>query len=103
MPRPSKTARPAPSKPAAPAAPAAPRADVRIAAGGNGSWVEVRRGSKSGKLLYAGVLEGGKQLHFRGRRLWARFGAAGNLTVRANGKPVTLRGTYDKVFAAPAR
>ncbi|HVD50233.1 MAG TPA: RodZ domain-containing protein [Gaiellaceae bacterium] len=73
-------------------------ADVRIEAQRNGSWLEVRRGSSSGAVLYSSVLLPGTQLHFRGPRLWARMGAAGNLSITANGRPVSLRGTFDKVF-----
>jgi hypothetical protein len=73
-------------------------ADVRIEAQRNGSWLEVRRGSSSGAVLYSSVLLPGTQLHFRAPRLWARMGAAGNLSITANGRPVSLRGTFDKVF-----
>ena len=73
-------------------------ADVRIEAQRNGSWLEVRRGSSSGTVLYSGVLVPGTQLHFRAPRVWARLGAAGNLSIVANGRPVSLQGTYDKVF-----
>jgi hypothetical protein len=33
--------------------------------------------------------------------VWARFGAAGNLSVTADGKPVQLLGTFDKLFRPP--
>ncbi len=90
---------------AVPKAPAArPQlADVRIEAQRNGSWLEVRRGSSSGTVLYSGVLVPGTQLHFRAPRVWARLGAAGNLSIVANGRPVSLRGTYDKVFLPAAK
>jgi hypothetical protein len=91
------------SAPAPVLTPAVTMVDLRIAAHGNGSWVDVKRGSRSGKVLFSGVLHAGKGLHFRARLLWVRFGAAGNLTVTANRKPVTLRGTYEKLFAPPAR
>ena len=78
-------------------------ADVRIEAQRNGSWLEVRRGSSSGTVLYSGVLVPGTQLHFRAPRVWARLGAAGNLSIVANGRPVSLRGTYDKVFLPAAK
>jgi hypothetical protein len=65
---------------------------------GNGSWVEARRGSPTGKLLYSGVVVPGHRLHLRGRTVWARFGAASNLSITVDGHPVTLFGTYDKTF-----
>jgi hypothetical protein len=72
--------------------------DLRIAAHGTGSWLEVRRGSATGAVLYSATLTDGKTLHFRAPRLWTRFGAASNVTITADGRPVELHGTYDKVF-----
>ena len=73
-------------------------ARVRIAAGDRGSWLEIRSGSPTGRVLFSGTLEPGKALAFRAPRLWARFGAAGNLTITQNGRPVRLMGTYEHVF-----
>jgi hypothetical protein len=78
-------------------------ADLSIGAHANGSWLEVRRGSPSGPTLYSGVLLPGQTLHFRAARLWARMGAAGNLDVALDGKPVALQGTYDKLFLPSRR
>jgi hypothetical protein len=72
--------------------------DLRIAAHGTGSWLEVRRSSATGAVLYSAILTDGKTLHFRAPRLWTRFGAASNVTITADGRPVELHGTYDKVF-----
>jgi hypothetical protein len=77
--------------------------DVRIRAHGNGSWIEIRRGSSSGEVLYAGVLSGGHGLHFRSRRLWTRFGAAANLSVVVDGDSVPLQGTLEKLFVPERR
>jgi hypothetical protein len=49
-------------------------------------------------VLFSGVLEPGRKLRFAAPRLWARFGAAGHLRITQDGRPVTLQGTYDKVF-----
>jgi hypothetical protein len=76
--------------------------DLRIAAHGAGSWLEVRRGSATGAVLYSATLPSGQALHFRGPVLWTRFGAASNLTITVDGRPVRLQGTYDKLFL-PAR
>lgn len=70
---------------------------LRIAARST-TWLEIRRGSKNGRVLYSGNLSAGHALHFRGARLWARFGAAGNLTITQDGRPVRLQGTYDRLF-----
>ena len=72
--------------------------DLRIAARGTGSWLEVRRGSATGAVLYSAILTAGRTLHFRAPRLWTRLGAASNLTITADGRPVELHGTYDKLF-----
>lgn len=75
--------------------------DVVIAgARGNGSWLEARRGSQTGRVLYSGLVEPGRRVHLRGRVIWTRFGAAGNLDITVDGRPVTLTGTYDKTFRA---
>lgn len=62
------------------------------------TWLEIRRGSKNGRVLYSGNLAPGGTLHFRGSRLWARFGAAGNLTITQDGRLIRLQGTYDRLF-----
>jgi hypothetical protein len=77
--------------------------DLRIAAHGNGSWLEVRRNSASGPVLYSATLTDGKSLHLRGPRLWARFGAASNLTIVANRRALPIQGTYEKLFVPSQR
>ena len=77
------------------------QADLRIAAHGNGSWLEIRRGSATGPILYSATLTDGQTLHFRAPKLWGRFGAASNLTIIANARPVRIQGTYEKLFVAP--
>lgn len=80
-------------------APAPRDVDLRVAAErAGGSWIEARRGSRAGRILFAGVLVPGRRLHLRAPRLWVRFGAAGNLSITQDGKLVPLRGTYDKLF-----
>lgn len=91
---PPKTPAAAPAQP--PVQPA--HVHVVIEAIGRGSWLEVRRLSGTGSVLYSGVLEPGRKLRFEGRRLWARFGAAANLRILQDGRPVPLQGTYDKLF-----
>lgn len=79
----------------------AARVDLRIAAHGTGSWLEIRRGSATGAILYSATLTDGQALHFRAPKLWGRFGAASNLTITANARPVRVQGTYEKLFVAP--
>ena len=77
------------------------QADLRVAAHGSGSWLEIRRGSATGPILYSATLTDGQTLHFRAPKLWGRFGAASNLTITANAHPVRIQGTYEKLFVAP--
>jgi len=75
---------PAPAAP--PAAPA--RVRLRIVAPRGDSWLEVRRGSAAGTVLYTGVLVRGRSLRLTGRRLWLRFAVGDHLDVTVNGQPV---------------
>jgi len=64
----------------------------------NDSWVEIRRGSANGPLVYSGVLQDGERVESTGMRLWARFGGASNLQVTVDGRRVPLQGTVETVF-----
>jgi Domain of unknown function (DUF4115) len=65
------------------------------------SWIEARRGSATGQVVYAGTLAQGKDLRLQGERLWVRFGALAYLDLRLDGKPVVLAhtGTVNALFA----
>lgn len=76
---------------------------LMFVARGNGSWIEARRGSSSGRVLYSGILEPGRRLQFSGPRLWVELGAAGNLSINVNGKPIALEGTFVKLFRPGVR
>jgi RodZ C-terminal domain len=97
---PAATPAPAAAAPAASPVLAPPRVHVTIAARSRPSWLEVRRRSARGAVLFSGELGAGRRLRFTGSRLWARFGAAGNLSISVDGKPLVLQGTYEHVFAA---
>jgi hypothetical protein len=75
---------------------AAPAASARVAlvlaASGDGSWIAARRGSAAGPLLWKGTLEAGELVRLRGRTLWLRIAAPGNLLPRVNGEAVALPG-----------
>jgi hypothetical protein len=63
------------------------------------TWLEVRSGSSTGSVLYSGTLAAASTKTFRARSLWARFGAAGNVSARFNGRALRLpAGTYDATF-----
>lgn len=59
-------------------------------AGPGSTRLEVRKGSAKGKVLYAKVLAAGDHVRIFGRRLWIDVGAPGNLSVKANGRPLTV-------------
>ncbi len=71
-----------------PARPHKPRVTLTVEAVRGDSWVELRVGSSSGRILYSGILARGESMSGKGSRLWARFGSVGNLDLRLNGKPV---------------
>jgi hypothetical protein len=87
---------------AAPVAAPAPRVRVNLTATQE-TWLEARRGSKTGAVLFSGNLAEGQSLHLTGTRVFVRFAAAGNVHIVANGKLVTLMGTYDKLFVPSPR
>ncbi|CAN5217327.1 DUF4115 domain-containing protein [soil metagenome] len=66
------------------------RVNLVVRAVGGGSWMEVRAGSVSGKLLYSGTLERGQQKPFQGRRLQLALAEPENVLVRVNGNRVEL-------------
>ncbi len=81
--------------PAAPAVSAASFGRLSVAGLGSGSWLEVRRGSAHGHLLFSGLLTDGKHMRFQGRRLWVMFGAATNLAISVDGRREPLQGTVE--------
>ena len=74
----------------APSRPAAGRVNLVVRAVRGGSWMEVRSGSVSGRLLYSGTLERGQQKPFQGRRLQLALAEPENVVVRVNGNRVEL-------------
>jgi hypothetical protein len=82
---------------AAPVTPA--RARLVLTAARGECWVSIRAGSAEGRVLYEGVVAAGERVRYSAARLWIRLGAAANVELRANGKPVdTLSaGTFDIV------
>jgi hypothetical protein len=86
--------------PAAATSPAA-TTSLTISATRGDCWVEVRAGSPTGELLYAGTLAAGNTLRFNRERLWLRLGAAANVDVTVNGRPSTVPpGTVELVLPA---
>jgi cytoskeletal protein RodZ len=66
------------------------RVSLAVRARDGASWMEVRQGSVSGRLLYSGTLEKGQRKSFTGRTLQLALAQPDNVTVRLNGNRVEL-------------
>lgn len=77
-------------QPATQTAPATGRARLVVRAAQGGTWMEVRAGSASGKLLYSGTLEQGQSQRFEAKRLQLALAEPANVVVRLNGNRVDL-------------
>ena len=73
-----------------PAGKAAGRVNLIVRAVSGDSWMEVRSGSVSGRLLYSGTLERGQGKPFQGRTLQLALAEPDNVVVRVNGNRVEL-------------
>ena len=83
-----------PLNPPPPAKPKQPKPTARLVASGvaGGSYIVVRRGSRTSKPIYSGTLENGKRQRFEGRRLWIYVYAPANLRLRLNGRARVVPG-----------
>jgi hypothetical protein len=72
------------------AGPNARRVSLSVRAVDGASWMEVRAGSVTGKLLYSGTLEPGQRKTFQGRALQLALAKPGHVAVRLNGNRVEL-------------
>jgi cytoskeletal protein RodZ len=66
------------------------RARLVVRADGGSSWMEVREGSASGKLLYTGTLERGQTKEFTARKLQLVLAQPEHVLVRLNGNRKNL-------------
>jgi uncharacterized protein DUF4115 len=65
------------------------------------TWVEIRSGSASGRILFTGMLGAGTEKTFTAPALWARFGAAADVAAQLNGRTLQLpAGTYNARFTS---
>ena len=62
------------------------QARFEFRAGPGNTWLEVRKGSAKGKVLYSKVLAAGHHVRIMGRKLWVDVGAPWNLSVKVNGR-----------------
>lgn len=98
-PPPSPNPEPVVRRPKRPAPP--PETSLTISATRGDCWVEVRVGSATGEVLYAGTLATGRTLRFSREKVWLRLGAASNVDIVVNGRPSTVPpGTVELVLPA---
>lgn len=72
---------------------------LSVAATRGDCWVEVRAGSATGEVLYAGTLATGSSLKFNRPKLWLRLGAASHVDVVVNGEPSAVpHGTVELIL-----
>jgi hypothetical protein len=69
-----------------PAKPKKPTARLVAWSVGGGSYLVVRRGSRTNKPIYSGTLENGRKQRFVGRKLWIYVYAPANLRLKLNGR-----------------
>jgi len=84
------------------AAPRPHRAQIGFVATRGPSWLSVRVGSSTGRVLYERTLQPGGRAAFAGSHLWIRIGAPWNLDATLNGKPVQLPTAVADVLVTPA-
>ena len=59
---------------------------------GKNTYLQVYRGSRVGRPIYQGTLEGGQAREVRGARLWLFVSAPANLRLKLNGRAVDVPG-----------
>ena len=65
------------------------------------SWMEVRAGSGTGRLLYGGTLERGQSQRFVQKKIYVAFGNPENVSVKVNGLQMQLPATSTAFLVTP--
>src|SRR5438876_772899 len=73
---------PGTTAPAPPTAPAPTSVRLTVTAATGACWIEVRRGSATGRLVAERTLAPGDSVRLRGRRIWLRLGDPASVTLR---------------------
>ncbi len=89
-PSPSPSASPKPEA-SGTATPASQKNLVTIEAVDGDCWLEVKRNSSTGVVLFSGTLQRGHKKKFTGKDIWMTLGAPGNVKLEAAGKDVKLK------------
>jgi hypothetical protein len=87
-----------------PPAAKAPATGLRFVGLGKGTYLEIRRGSSTGAVLYQGTLQGGASEFVIGKRFCLTVRRAAGVSFRLAGRPVSLpAGRNLKVLVTPTK
>jgi hypothetical protein len=64
---------------------------VKLEAARGDCWMEVRRDSSTGTVLFSGTLSEGDKEKFKGKDIWMSLGAPGNVKLNVEGKDVKIK------------
>jgi cytoskeleton protein RodZ len=79
-------------------------AGLRFIGTGKGTYLEIRRGSSSGKLLFQGTLQPGHKNFLTGKRFWVTIRRPTGVRFKLAGKPVSLPSGHNvKVIVTPTK
>ena len=77
---------------------------LRFVGLGTGTYLEIRRGSSTGAVLYQGTLQPGKAEFVIGKRFWLAVRRPAGVRFRLAGRPVSLpAGRNLKVLVTPTK
>ncbi len=80
------------------------QAGLRFVGVGTGTYLEIRRGSSSGKFLFQGTLRPGDKNYLIGKRFWLTVRRPAGVQFKLAGKPVSLPGGRNvKVIVTPTK
>ena len=77
------------------------RAALVVGAVKGDSWMEVRAGSGTGRLIYGGTLERGQSQRFVQKKIYVAFGNPENVSVKVNGLQMRLPATSAAFLVTP--
>ena len=82
----------------------AAQAGLRFVGIGKGTYLEIRRGSSTGRFLFQGTLQPGEKNFLVGKRFWLTVRRPAGVAFKLAGKPVTLpAGRNVKVIVTPTK
>ena len=76
---------------------------LRFVGRGPGTYLEVRRGSSSGAVVYQGTLRPGDSEFLIGKRFWLSVKRPAGVRLKLAGKPVTLPARHNVHVVVPAK